>query len=342
MSYAKELKVALDAVRRASFLTHSVAKQNVSALEKDDKSPVTVADYGAQAVINSAIRQAFPNDNIVGEESSDEVKTHPELATQLVRLASQFAPEDPRFATTAEQADQSLEKAIANLCEAIDFGKYEGGSKGRQWALDPVDGTKGFLRGGQYAVCLALIVDAEVKLGVIGCPNLGKQGGIYYAVRNQGGSWFPLYAADGEALPDGGAEPQALRFREVESVSDAQFCESVEAGHSAQGKQEKIAHTLGLTKPSIRMDSQAKYCSLASGAADIYLRLPVSLSYEEKIWDHAAGSLLITEAGGVVTDMYGSALDFGQGRTLKNNKGIVASSKALQPKLLQIIAEPEK
>jgi 3'-phosphoadenosine 5'-phosphosulfate (PAPS) 3'-phosphatase len=40
------------------------------------------------------------------------------------------------------------------------------------WALDPVDGTKGFLRGGQFAVCLALIVDSKVVVGVIGCPNL--------------------------------------------------------------------------------------------------------------------------------------------------------------------------
>jgi 3'-phosphoadenosine 5'-phosphosulfate (PAPS) 3'-phosphatase len=40
------------------------------------------------------------------------------------------------------------------------------------WTLDPIDGTKGFLRGWQYAVCLALLVDARVELGVIGCPNL--------------------------------------------------------------------------------------------------------------------------------------------------------------------------
>jgi 3'(2'), 5'-bisphosphate nucleotidase len=38
--------------------------------------------------------------------------------------------------------------------------------------LDPIDGTKGFLRGGQYAIHLALIVDVRLELGVIGCPNL--------------------------------------------------------------------------------------------------------------------------------------------------------------------------
>lgn len=63
-----------------------------------------------------------------------------------------------------------------------------------RWTLDPIDGTKGFLRGGQYAVCLALIVDGKVVLGVIGCPNLpvesdypdGPKGCIFVAVKGQG------------------------------------------------------------------------------------------------------------------------------------------------------------
>jgi 3'(2'), 5'-bisphosphate nucleotidase len=60
--------------------------------------------------------------------------------------------------------------------------------------LDPIDGTKGFLRGGQYAVCLALIVDSVVQLGVMGCPNLplsstdpdGEKGALFVAVRGLG------------------------------------------------------------------------------------------------------------------------------------------------------------
>ena len=62
------------------------------------------------------------------------------------------------------------------------------------WTVDPIDGTKGFLRGGQYAVCLSLIVNSQVELGVIGCPNLpihptdpdGEKGCIFVAVRGQG------------------------------------------------------------------------------------------------------------------------------------------------------------
>lgn len=62
------------------------------------------------------------------------------------------------------------------------------------WTIDPIDGTKGFLRGEQYAVCVSLIVDAQVQVGVIGCPNLlvnpahpeQGTGVIFKAVRGQG------------------------------------------------------------------------------------------------------------------------------------------------------------
>ena len=62
------------------------------------------------------------------------------------------------------------------------------------WTIDPIDGTKGFLRGEQYAVCVSLIADAQVKVGVIGCPNLPIDpahpeqgtGVIFKAVRGQG------------------------------------------------------------------------------------------------------------------------------------------------------------
>jgi len=71
------------------------------------------------------------------------------------------------------------------------------------------------------------------------------------------------------------------------------------------------------------MDSQAKYGALARGDASLYLRVPTRFSggmvYEEKIWDHASGWLLVKEAGGEVGDCWGRDLDFGRGRTLKGN-----------------------
>lgn len=313
----KELQVALSAVRAAAHITRKVQHTQISSFGKEDSSPVTFADYAAQGVIISAVKRAFPKDPFVGEEDADKLRRHPKLADAVFELSKDYG------VGTKE-----------DLLDAIDQGDCPGGPVGRQWALDPVDGTKGFLRGGQYAICLALIVDSKVQLGVIGCPNLDECGGLFWAVKGSG-SWY-------QPLNNPEAVPQSISFRHLKSTKDAIFCESVEGGHSNLGAQAQIAEDLGITKNPLRMDSQAKYCVLAKGDADIYLRLPVSLTYEEKIWDHASGSLLVTEAGGIVTDMYGRDLDFGQGRTLKNNKGVIASNRKTHPVILAKLASMGK
>jgi len=118
------------------------------------------------------------------------------------------------------------------------------------------------------------------------------------------------------------------------------FLESVEAAHSAQNQSKEIANLLSITAPPIRMDSQVKYGALARGDASIYLRIPASQTYAEKIWDHAAGYLIVQEAGGEVTDVTGAPIDFSVGRTLAKNKGLIAtSSKALQTKTLAAVKE---
>ena len=122
------------------------------------------------------------------------------------------------------------------------------------------------------------------------------------------------------------------------TLLNASFCESVEAGHSSHSTQAAIASRLGITKQSVRMDSQAKYASIARGDGDIYLRLPVNETYEEKIWDHAAGVVIVEEAGGVVTDMHGGKLDFGKGRTLKS-KGVVAAGIDVCAEVVKVVAE---
>jgi 3'(2'), 5'-bisphosphate nucleotidase len=89
------------------------------------------------------------------------------------------------------------------------------------------------------------------------------------------------------------------------------------------------------------MDSQVKYGIVASGDADIYLRIPnpATRDYREKIWDHAAGSLIVEEAGGWVSDIDGKKLDFSMGKTLCRNRGILASSGRIHSRVLEIIAE---
>lgn len=118
------------------------------------------------------------------------------------------------------------------------------------------------------------------------------------------------------------------------NIGNARFCESVDGGHSDQTSAADIASQLGITSPPLRMDSQCKYAAIAGGYAEIYLRVPVSTSYEENIWDHASGALLVSEAGGLVCDIRGEPLDFTLGRTLRANKGIIATNGHLHHTVL--------
>ncbi|MCJ1229511.1 hypothetical protein MMC12_006178 [Toensbergia leucococca] len=349
MSYNKELRIAELAVQRASLLTKKVFLEKAKGtVSKDDKSPVTIGDFGAQALIISAIHHNFPKDAIVGEEEASTLRENKDLTDQIWELVRGTSLDD-------EEAEAELGgplKSVEHMLETIDLGNSSGGDKGRIWALDPIDGTKGFLRGGQYAVCLGLIVDGDVKVGVLGCPNLPVEntaplsadvgtngtngtpehslGVLFAAILGEGASSRPLGSG-------GLSQGQSIHMRGVPDISHAAFCESVEAGHSSHGDQAEITKKLGIIRESVRMDSQAKYASIARGAGDLYLRLPTRADYEEKIWDHAAGDLIVREAGGEVTDIKGKRLDFSKGRTLADNKGVVAAPIAVHAQVLEAV-----
>ncbi|KAI8805126.1 3',5'-bisphosphate nucleotidase [Cladochytrium replicatum] len=312
--YRFELEVAVDAVTKASKLCQAVFNKLAKGqtLTKDDKSPVTVADFGAQAVINSLLHKSFPSIPIVGEEDSKDLQENAKLSSNVAELV---------------QTVMGNDFTQAQVYEAIDRGNYAGGAEGRFWTLDPIDGTKGFLRGEQFAVCLSLVEKGKVLLGVMGCPNLpvmwsnqdGERGSLFYAVKGHGAYQRPLYTPD--------ATPEPISVSNLTEAKDASFCESVESGHSSQDESAQIASVLGMrNQKPVRMDSQCKYGVIARGDADIYLRIPTNPKYQEKIWDHAVGSLLVTEAGGQVCDVTGAPLDFSVGRTLASNKGVVATN----------------
>ncbi len=323
MSYEKERRVAIEAVRQACRLCQTVRATLVSneTMAKKDKSPVTVADFGAQAVVVSALLAAFPGEQIVGEEEATELRTEEgrALKDKVVRSVRAVVP--------------SLDEP--GILAAIDYATCNGGPEGRYWTLDPIDGTKGFLRGEQYAVALALMEQGQVVLGALGCPNLpidprkpddGK-GCLFVAVRGEG--------AVVRSLEDPMERPLAVT--PVTDPAQASFCESVEAGHSSHGHSAQISQRLGVVAPSVRMDSQCKYAAVARGEASVYLRLPTRSDYEEKIWDHAAGWIVVKEAGGEVTDVRGEPLDFRQGRTLRRNKGVVATNGRVHARVIEAV-----
>ncbi len=318
MSYDLEKQTAIQATIAAAKLCQQVRQDIPQALEKSDKSPVTVADFGSQAIICKAIAAAFPEDPIVAEEDATTLR-QPEMIEQLTKVTN-YVKEIIPTATAAQVVDW------------IDRGN--GKLAPRYWTLDPIDGTKGFLRQDQYAIALALVEAGQVKVGILGCPALtidGSTGVLFVAERGKGSTMIPLT----------GGEPRSIHVVSAGNISNYRFAESVETSHGDSDRQVAVAKAVGITAPSIRMDSQAKYGAVACGMAALYIRLPSPQNpdYRENIWDHAAGTIIVEEAGGIVTDMYGLPLNFSEGIKMIDNQGVIASNGAIHEQILAVFRE---
>ena len=319
MSADAEVAAALAAVRAASELCAGAQGRlaDGDTLTKGDESPVTVADFAAQAVVCATLTDALGAIDLVGEEDSDDLRADARrsLLDSVVDLVRRQRGDDV---------------SAANVLDWIRAGSADG-STDRYWTLDPIDGTKGFLRGDQYAIALALIDDGEVRLGVLGCPNLpnpdGSTGAVFLATEGRCDAWF-----------GSSTDPLPRRVAAPATITEARLCESVESAHSNQSDSARIAELLGITAEPYRIDSQCKYAAVARGDASIYLRLPTRADYREKIWDHAAGKYVVEQAGGRVTDITGAPLDFRHGTRLENNRGVVATDGRFHDEVVAAIS----
>jgi 3'(2'), 5'-bisphosphate nucleotidase len=318
-----EVATAIQAAINASALCERIRTDLAGgeSILKSDRSPVTIADYGSQAIICKLIRERFPNDTIVAEEDSKELRRpdHSKILEQVTTYVNAFVP------TSSSK----------EVCSWIDFSSEA--ITDRFWALDPIDGTKGFLRGDQYAIALALIENGVVTLGILACPNLyadidhpsGEKGCLFVALKGKGSIQM-----DGHS-----GSQRAISVSKVKNPSEATITESVEADHADHLTHRRLAKRLNISKPSVRMDSQAKYGILARGEVTLYLRVPslAEPGYKENIWDHAAGSIIAEEAGGKVTDVLGRPLDFSSGIKMIKNDGILVSNGILHDVVLKAL-----
>ena len=308
------VQFALELIQFGSELSNRIrTESSIRSIIKRDHSPVTLADMGIQAIAGALLDQYLPGAVLVAEEDPDHLRT-PEGAEDLEKITGFVHSFFPHA-----RPDR--------VCRWIERG--QGKPAGTFWTLDPIDGTKGFLRGGQYATALALIKDGKVELAAIGCPELELQGhktlgkgvGIF-ALRGQGCRIFSL--DDVEDLK----RWVPLRVSSCREISQARILDSFDPEHRNAEKERLICSALGTRTAPVSMDSMAKHVVIASGDAEIFFRtLPrKDPGLREKIWDVAAGALAIEEAGGRVTDLEGQELDFGAGLTLARNPGFVATN----------------
>ncbi|TVQ61814.1 MAG: 3'(2'),5'-bisphosphate nucleotidase [Phycisphaerales bacterium] len=325
----KYARAASEAVEKAGVVCRAVQSRldEVRAIAKDDKSPVTVADFASQAVVVRVLRELLGDVRVVGEEGSAFLRD-PDHAAHLGATLNAVR-------IVWEGCDE------AALLDAIDGGDAEPHADGF-WTLDPIDGTKGFLRGGQYAVSLAYISGGSPVVGALCCPNLSRDFGRSFDDPDPHGSLYVAARREGvrvQSAMGGDTEPVSMRRPGREEGAPIRACESVESAHSDQSASSRVLEIAGGAGEPARLDSQCKYAVVARGQADAYLRLPTKKGYVERIWDHAAGALVAVEAGCVVTDIDGNLLDFGQGKGLEKNRGVVCADPGVHSRLIGAIAD---
>jgi 3'(2'), 5'-bisphosphate nucleotidase len=288
-------------------------------MDKGAAGPATVADLAGQVAAIRALRSAEgPRCRIMAEESLDEVD----------RLGGDALVE--RVVRALQDAGLALSRL--EVRDTLAAGIDAGGADGECWALDPLDGTKGYLRGGQFAIAVGLLRDGVPVAGAVAAPRLAAHGTdagagvVFLAAAGQGAWQEELLAAPGGARTPVRARPW--------SRGDAiRLGGSVERAHSASDALEAAASALGPVVP-VRVDSQAKYALVARGDADAYVRRSPSPGYRECAWDHVAGALVAREAGCTVTDVHGRPMDFGGGRRLAASEGVLCAAPGLHAALL--------
>ncbi len=331
----KLIEPILSILRDAADLTTRIQNDFItpSVWEKKDKSPVTAGDLAVQTLVAARLEKLHPEIPLIAEESAELLVSEKgkRFLDIIVEYVGKYLPE-----ITSEK-----------VVKWISRGKNDDSLKGapKFWTLDPIDGTKGFLRKEQYATALALVENGKVSYGFLALPNLTWQRESYGftcekpADGIRGGSL--LYAKRGEGTWISDLESSAfekLHVSEHSNPGDASVLRSVEAGHTNLSQMDILCQEIGVPGV-VAMDSQAKYAVLAAGKSDLLFRLISSKmpDYREKIWDQAAGSIVVEEAGGRITDLDGKPLDFSLGATLMKNRGICASNGLLHDLALEAI-----
>lgn len=267
--YDQELNVAIDLARAAGNAILAEYEKPLRVEQKsheNDVEPVTQADRIANELIVSRLKNKFPADGILAEESID------------------------------------TERRL---------------SKSRVWMVDPLDGTNGFIDGnGDFAVQIGLVENGECVVGVVYVPLTRV---LYRAVLGDG-TWIE--------------RPQ--RSPERARVSDRQAFESMclAASRSHRSpRMNKVVERFDFREEVQRGSVGIKIGLLVEQKCDVYIHL----SPRTKQWDTCAPQLILTEAGGRLTDLFGQPLNYNV-PDVNNRNGLVASNAVSHDLIIETLA----
>jgi 3'(2'), 5'-bisphosphate nucleotidase len=324
VNLSHELETAKTIARMAAGICQNIQAELVDPSQKDGREPVTIADYASQALIGNALAENFPDDAVLSEERSEEF---------MLLLNDEQRALVQRFVTDALGGYVFEEQ----VCAWLDFGKQK--EADHTWIVDPIDGTKGFLAGLHYCVAISLMIGNEPVMGVLASPGFYSDednppddlGALTYAYQGAG--------AYTESLAGGPREP--IQVSRVTDPRAATLLTSRAAGHTDMTFFDDVERYLNRNEysPSRNLDSQDKHAMVAMGLGDVYLRIVPEPHFREKLWDHAAGYVIATEAGGRVTDIHGQPIDWTAGMRMDHNRGVLVTNRFLHDFVLAAIAK---
>lgn len=238
MTFERELQVARDLAWKAGQLAMRYFREGVQPEDKSDDSPVTVADRECEKLFVQGLREAFPEDGLLGEE-----------------------------------------------------GANEGSENGRRWIIDPIDGTRDFVRyNNLWANLIALEVNGVVEVGVATFPAMEE---TYWGVRGQG-AWR---VANGHI--------ERLKISSITEVSRAVVCANGMQNALTNPHPEKLLQFLNQFWAVRSLGGALDAMFVCSGRADFWLE-PTA-----KPWDLAVLQVISKEAGLCYFDYKGEDTIYG-------------------------------
>ena len=347
------LCAALDAIAAGAQVCHWAQSRLLPAwqLTKSDASPVTIADLACQAVVSRQLRaQGLLNElGLHAEESSDSLGNPAIAALVLGALTQSQAWPDATLSKVAQAIDDA---ALPDLRRLSELGPLAPATTSispppAYWTLDPIDGTKGFIAGRGYAVCLALIENGRPTLCALACPKLpllgdatGAPGSVIAAERaGPDALWSPLFCypfTAGSPIPTTYADIAPSSASTTPRLSTPRppvprWTSGLDRSARDIRLLEALVGQIG-GDIALAIDSQAKYAAIAIGMADIYLR-PAPRAWTMKAWDHAAGLGLCEAAGLTTSDLLGAPLDFSRGCS-RSGQGILVAPPTIHPRII--------
>jgi histidinol-phosphatase len=245
-------------------------------------------DKEIQARLDLALNAAF-----AAEKSILQYYLDPNLKIELKR--------DQTIVTEADRAAENVLRKMVSQSFADDGieGEEHGITRGHNaytWVLDPIDGTQSFVCGVPlFGTMIGLLKDGEPVAGVIHMPALRE---TFYASKGEGSWW----------CPPGSSKPIASKVSNATSLKQSLFCTTSHAGFERIGRMDLFNTLLKNTKKFRGWGSCHGYTLVATGRIDIMIDPDV------KIWDLAAAYPIVTEAGGIFTDIKGKRrIDTGSG-----------------------------